>query len=213
MACSRCNQKNKGVVNSDTGQKGMNLQELYDSGQFVFAKYLGPSQVHNIGSPTGVIVQFNMGIYGRGKNGDIFLVHKDDANSKFGKFLTLEGGVAITAAKLLNIVTNGTAKVAAAPAVIATSANAEKEAIIELVQNTDTDVAKLTEALNELIVVANDNGTNDAPLKRSEALVIKEFVTRFGFTHQLQVMTKVRSGELKSYKNEDGKTMVYHVED
>lgn len=215
MACSSCGNKGKGNVNQDRRQIGENLQELYDTGNFVFAKYIGPSQTHNIGSPTGVIVEYGMGVYGRGKNGDIFLVHKKDTDKKFGKFQVIEGGAVNVAAKMYGVmltpvnVTPVVAAKTAAPVV----ESVEVESVLELAENTIEESAKLTEAVNEIVAIAQENGTNDSPLKRSEAMLIKDFVPQFGYTHQLQVMAKIRVGELKSYKNDDGKTMVYHVED
>ena len=216
MACSSCGGKgrNGGTVSERTSMNP-NLQEQYDSGNWVLAKYMGPSQTHNIGSPSGVIAQFGMGIYGRGRNGDIFLVHKDDTQAKFGKFTVVSGGAVTAAEKMLGLTTPGAKKVApvAAPIVAPT-------VVIEIEPEVNDDVivpVSVTqmeqEALEEIREVATDNGTNDTPLKRSEALPMKEFVPRFGYTHQLQVMAKVRSGELKTYKNEDGKSMIYHVED
>ncbi len=217
MSCSSCGKgkgRNGGTVNERTSMN-TNLQEQYDSGNFVLAKYVGPSQTHNIGSPSGVIAQFGMGIYGRGRNGDIFLVHKDDAAAKYGKFTVLSGGTIGVAEKMLGLKPKAIegAEVAVVTTPEAPVVVAAVEPIVELVENPVEEAALLTEALDELVAVANTNGTNDSPLKRSEALIMKEFVPRFGFTHQLQVMAKIKSGELKSYKNEEGKTMVYHVED
>ncbi len=224
MACSSCGNKGKGNVNQDRRQTGENLQALYDTGNFVFAKYIGPSQTHNIGSPTGVIVEYGMGVYGRGKNGDIFLVHKKDADKKFGKFQVIEGGAINVAAKMYGVNITPVNLTPTTPVVAAKTVApveeafvpkniVESEAFEEVVSGASTESDKLTEALDEIIAVASESGTNDSPLKRSEAMLIKDFVPQFGYTHQLQVMAKIRVGELKSYKNDDGKTMVYHVED
>jgi len=175
------------------------------------AKYVGPNQTHNIGSPSGVIVNYNMTIYGRGRNGDVFLVHKDDATHKEKKFMALAGGAITAAEKMLNLKPAGSSP--KVNRVVVPEEFQPKVIIEDVVLSEDPVNEDLEVALAELKEVAEVNGTNVVPLSKSEAMLMKDFVTAYGFTHQLQVMAKIRSGELFSYKNEDGKTLVYHRED
>ena len=50
-------------------------------------------------------------------------------------------------------------------------------------------------------------------MKRSEAMTPKDFAEAYGYTHYLQVVAKVKSGELLSYRDEHDKMFVYHMED
>lgn len=214
MACAKCGKKTN--VSSERTNGSSNLQELYDTGNFVLAKYLGPTQVHNIGSPSGVIAEFGMGIYGRGKHGDIFLVHKDDTRKSYNKFLALEGGSAVTASKILNINIAQASKKAKTEEQKVVEEIVDEADVVDDVRVYEEPVVTpdvVVEALNELRETADTIGTNDTPLTRANAMLLKEFVPKYGYTHQLQVMTKIKSGELLSYKNEDGKTMVYHREE
>lgn len=50
-------------------------------------------------------------------------------------------------------------------------------------------------------------------LSKADALPLKEFQETYGYTHHMQVLSKVKSGELKSFKDEDDKTFVYHYDE
>lgn len=207
MACARCGKKK--LVEQSSKIVGTNLQEFYNSGDFVLAKYAGPQQIHNIGSPSGVIAQYDMTIYGRGKFGDIFLVHKDDIKHKNSNFIELNGTAITAAEKLLSLQPKTNAKTQEKKAV----AEVEKTVlgvVKESLSEAETEVAN---AVKEVEEAARINTAEGEVLTRDTAIPASEFKEQYGFTHVLQVMAKVKSGELLSYKNEeDGKTYVYHVE-
>ena len=64
----------------------------------------------------------------------------------------------------------------------------------------------------------NDNVSADRAevegqlLSKANALPLTEFRDRYGFSHHMQVLGKIKSGELKSYKNGSGETLVYHFD-
>jgi len=204
MACAKCGSK-KGSVVEMTKQDSNDLQAKYNSGDWVLAKYNGPEQTHNIGSPSGVIAKFGMGIYGRGRNGGIFLVHKEDTLAKYGRFTAISGGAVAAAEKMLGLT----------PPVIHT-VSAKAVAAVEEVANVKTIApveTKTDDAVEEVMDIARVVVAEGRVLKRSEALLLSDFTEQYNFTHHLQVQAKIRTGELLSYRNEEGKMMVYHVED
>jgi hypothetical protein len=203
MACSRCGSKKNGVIEPTRQMlSGNTLQDLYNSGEFVVAKYNGPRQIHNVGSPTGIIAQYNMTHYGRGRNGDIFLAHKNDIGGPSKKFIMLEGGAKEAGEKLLGL--TSPVKTVLKPKAV------EKVIEPEVVESEETDI---NAAVAEVEDIARQTIAEGEILTREKAIQLNEFKERHGFTHVLQVMAKVRSGELLSYKNEeDGKTYIYHTE-
>lgn len=183
-----------------------NQQDKYNSGDWFIAQYRGPNQMHNIGSLSGVLRQFDMTIYGRGRNGDYFLVHRDDLNHKNSLFVAVPENQTKTVEKLLQLQPKSTT----------VSSEVLKQKVAELttpvVEKTDEEI-KTEEAIAEIQDVARLVVSEGKALKRSEAMTPKDFAEAYGYTHYLQVVAKVKSGELLSYRDEHDKMFVYHMED
>lgn len=208
MACRSCGQKRSNVVIMNAVEKAP--QELYDTGDFLVVKFNGPNSVHYIGSPTGVITKYNLQNYGRGKRGQFLLVHRDDIVAKPSLFVKLSDDVLTAAENLLGLQQPQTITVE--PTVVVP----EKEQ--EIVADVDTEAQAIVSeiaatAIKEAEEIARANGAEGRIIKRSEAIPLKEFAEEFGFTHHLQVLAKVKSGELLSFKNESDAILVYHIED
>lgn len=188
-----------------------NQQEKYDSGDWFIAQYRGPGQMHNIGSLSGVLKQFNMTVYGRGRNGDYFLVHKDDLNHKNSLFLAVPENQTKTVEKILQLQPKSSTK---AEKTVSLNILQEKldELITPVVQQTEREI-EVEKAVEEIQDVARLVVSEGKALKRSEAMTPKDFAEAYGYTHYLQVVAKVKSGELLSYRDEHDKMFVYHMED
>jgi len=70
--------------------------------------------------------------------------------------------------------------------------------------------ARTTEVTNPKDEI-NDSGGR--VLSKAEALPLKEFQDTYGYSHHMQVLSKVKSGELKSFKDADDKTFIYHYDE
>ncbi len=70
--------------------------------------------------------------------------------------------------------------------------------------------ARTTEVTNPKDEI-NDSGGR--VLSKAEALPLKEFQDTYGYRHHMQVLSKVKSGELKSFKDADDKTFIYHYDE
>ena len=75
---------------------------------------------------------------------------------------------------------------------------------------TEDVTVKTTEVTNPKDDI-NDAGGR--VLSKAEALPLKEFQDTYGYSHHMQVLSKVKSGELKSFKDEDDKTFIYHYDE
>ena len=187
-----------------------NQQDKYNPGDWFIAQSKGPNQMHNIGSLSGVLRQFDMTIYGRGRNGDYFLVHKDDLNHKNSLFVAVPEGQVKTVEKILQL----------QPKTIVTaeqthSLDVLQEKVAELTTSaakTEEEI-KVEEAVTEIQDIARLVVSEGKALKRSEAMTPKDFAETYGYTHYLQVVAKTKSGELLSYRDEHDKLFVYHMED
>ncbi|TXI88542.1 MAG: hypothetical protein E6Q36_05300 [Chryseobacterium sp.] len=212
MACRSCggNKKAGATIMSSTALT--NQQDKYESGDWFIAQYKGPGQMHNIGSLSGVLKNYNMTIYGRGRNGDYFLVHKDDLNHKNSLFVAVPEGQTKAVEKLLQLQPKSTAR-----AEKTHSLEVLQEKVAELttpvVEEKTEDEIKAEEAITEIQDIARLVVSEGKALKRSEAMTPKEFADAYGYTHYLQVVAKVKSGELLSYRDEHDKMFVYHMED
>lgn len=201
MACARCGKKTPTVA---TVLPESGMQKLYDSGEYRVVRYNGPNYVKFIGSPTGVIVKDGLTSYGRGKNGSIILVHKDDINKQPSLFTVLKDEELTKGEKVLGLshVIESTVKVipntAPSTAGIATRHDLNDETV--------------DEAVAEVEEIARKNVAEGRVLSKDEAMSPSEFAKEFGYSHHLQVVAKVKSGELLQYENEDGQKLVYHVE-
>ena len=202
MACRSCG-KNKTANKSTTIIETQSLQSLYDSGNYDVVQYQGRTYTHNIGSPTGVIAQDGLSIYGRGQSGAYLLVHKQDIEKAPNIFVRLSGEALAKAQKSLNLTNPTVAKVSATKSIKEVK---EIEAIVSKQSEIDADI-------KEVEAIAREKVAEGKVIKRSEALSLKDYAEEFGYTHHLQVLAKVKSGELLSYEDENGKPMVYHVED
>jgi hypothetical protein len=213
MACSSCGKKAKVSVDATQVQT---KQTLFDTGVFlpvVYTNYGTSTRV--VGSPTGVITEFGLTSYGQAKPGDVLLVHKKDVEKTPQIFVLLQksSNKYKDALKKFGIVENVVA-LEIGKAVVAgiTQAFVVEEPVVEVITE-----AMLDEVVEPVVVMpsaavtpSSDNATMKL-LKRSEALAMPDFMEQYGYTHHLAVHAKIRSGELKSYKN-DKVTYVYHYE-
>ena len=211
MACRSCGGNKKTGVVQMSSTALTNQQDKYNSGDWFIAQYKGPNQMHNIGSLSGVLRQFDMTIYGRGRNGDYFLVHKDDLNHKNSLFVAVPEGQVKTVEKILQL----------QPKTIVTAEQTHSLDILQKkVAELTTSAAakteeeiKVAEAVAEIQDIARLVVSEGKALKRSEAMTPKDFAETYGYTHYLQVVAKTKSGELLSYRDEHDKLFVYHMED
>ena len=68
------------------------------------------------------------------------------------------------------------------------------------------------EAVKEVQEIARKNVAEGRLLSKDEAMSPSEFAKEFGYSHHLQVVAKVKSGELLQYEDDKGQKLVYHVE-
>lgn len=217
MACGSCGRKseaNRVSIATASSAAPSRYQELYDSGDFEVVRYVGPGYTHTIAPVTRAIVKHGMTTYGYGKSGVYFLAHVDDIKAAPNRFVKVEGSELKTALENLGLE-------AKRQKVNHVETNAEiVNTLLGMMRAVDevTEEAKSAEDINEnpsqsdkLDEPVKDEGK--LPLLRAtEALPIAEFTQLYGFTHHLQVLAKVRSDELKSYKDEEGKLYVYHLD-
>lgn len=227
MACKSCGTPHNPIVDMNKREKLTmeKIQEFYNSGKYKLVRYNGQNYTSNIGSPTGIIAQDSLHNYGRGKNGDFFLVHTADIAAAPTVFTILaEGSEAqrVAASKLgitLNEVKSVAKKVTQVEVKEETTTvttqvelagdeefanefeeEPEEEEVVEEVQTTPQPV--------------NDDSAGFKALTREQAIPMADFRDAYGFTHHMQVQAKIKSGELKSYRDEDeGITYVYHYEE
>lgn len=221
MACARCGKKVPKVTMQKTT---VEKQELFDSGRYRVVRYNGANYTHFIGSPTGVIVADNLTSYGRAKDGNYLLVHVDDIKKTPNTFVVVSGDELEKAMAELELkpVVESTATVVANTPVTQSAKVVSDETTAVQPKSTEVDdeiekaiekTEEVDEAIKEVEEIARVNLAEGKVLTRSEALSPKDFAEQYGYTHHLQVMAKVRSGELLSYEDETGKKFVYHVED
>lgn len=205
MACSSCSQ-NKGNRNT-LPLKAVNFQELFDSGEYNFVTLSVPgTHTRIVGSPTGIIRKDGLTNYGRAKHGSILLVHNDDIvkNKSFQK-ISLSSPLYQKALDKYRVT-----GVAQQPKEETVPFAERKEKILEKFNKTGEDVVETpVEPVTKTEIL--DNEVFNA-LRRSDALTLLEFRDTYGFTHHMAVLAKVRTGELKSFKEGDT-TYIYHVED
>lgn len=62
-------------------------------------------------------------------------------------------------------------------------------------------------------VVDKESNVKDTVLLTKEsALPLTEFTEQYGYGHHFSVLSAEKKGELKSYKDEEGKTFIYHID-
>lgn len=212
--CKSCGSNVAPLRSFDT-MEGMTMQKLYDSGNYKLVRYTGRNFTTTIGSPTGVIVKDGLKNYGRGKTGDILLVHNDDIKKAPTIFAVLQKGT--------EGYEEGIRKYELTEPAPKVKATAKSEAV-----KPEMDSYKQHEVVTEKTVIEHNEvapeqeftkidpeemkDTGGRLLSKDEALPLKEFQEKYGFSHHIQVMTKVKSGELKSFKDEDDKTFIYHFD-
>lgn len=207
MACRSCGSKNN--VEPRSFSDGSNaMQDLFNSGNYIPVKFVGHNYTATIGSPTGVIVADGLKNYGRAANGDYILVHKTDVQAAPQKFVLLEKGSEGYNATLLKY---GLTEVEArsVKAVKVEKPKVEEVKIVESVKPEVKDV-------KEVVKPATKEELEDVGgelLSREQAIPMADFRDKYGYSHHMQVQAKIKSGELKSYRDEEeGITYVYHYD-
>lgn len=195
MACSSC--KNRRRANNTTQFQEKETNSLYETGEFQFVRYNGPSYTHNIGSRTGIIRNFGMTDYGRGKKGVVILVHNSDIRASKETFEVLREEELSKVLEELNLVRKTVAK---------ENVTSEKK---EITKESDVKEETKTEATAEKEEKREEKRDG---LTKAQAVKLTEYAEQNGYTHYLQVVAKVKAGELFSYKDEDGSTMIYERE-
>lgn len=209
MACKSCGAKQTAQPRSF--EEGNTMQDLFDSGKYKLVRYEGRDFTTTIGSPTGAIVKDGLKNYGRAKSGDFLLVHIDDIQKTPQTFIILEKG-----SEAYQLALRKFGLTEAVPVQSVRSVQKEKvvekskiEAVVEEEEKEQKTVEK--KQTEELLSDTSDAGGK--LLSKSEALPLTDFRDAYGFSHHMQVMAKVRSGELKSYKTENDENMIYHYDE
>lgn len=237
--CSSCGSNAAPLRSLDnTSESEVTVQDLFDSGKYKLVRYVGREFTTTIGSPTGVIVNDGLRSYGRGKSGDILLVHVDDIQAAPTVFTVLAKDTVGYAEgmskydlqeKSMSKITSVAAQAAIDKAVesVQEAANIETQTegtpqaeeapkvaaspiVVETVE-ADVSGAKVAETV-DTEEVATAEGNSTVLLSKENALPLKDFQREYGFTHHMQVLAKVRSGELKSFKDADDNTLIYHFD-
>lgn len=202
--CKSCG-SNVAPLRSFDVMEGITMQKLYDSGNYKLVRYNGRTFTTTIGSPTGVIAKDGLKNYGRAQAGDILLVHTDDIKKTPQVFTLLQKGT-----EPYNVGLKKYELTDSAPKAVSkkTATVAEVKATVEPTVEVVTIEEKKIEKINEEEL----KDTGGRLLSKDEALPLKEFQEKYGFTHHMQVLAKVKSGELKSYKDNEDKTFIYHYD-
>lgn len=248
--CSSCGSNAAPLRSLDnTSESEVTVQNLFDSGKYKLVRFVGRNFTTTIGSPTGVIVNDGLRSYGRGKGGDVLLVHVDDIQAAPTVFTVLAKGTEgyaegmtkyglqenetmskITSVASQAAINKAVESVEAAEVQEVNEPNVTAETVDEeqpqepkvteeaptVVETVTADVsgAKVAETVEteDVADVKGNTEISSATLSKADALPLKEFQQQYGFTHHMQVLAKVRSGELKSFKDADDNTMIYHFD-
>ena len=216
MACRSCGSKNN--VEPRSFNDGSNtMQDLFNSGNYIPVKFVGHNYTATIGSPTGVIVADGLKSYGRAANGDYILVHKTDVQAAPQKFVLLEKNSEGYNATLLKY---GIVEqvVRAVKPLKSEKPKLEEVKVVDSVfipSNVPNDEAEVLD-VKEVEKPATKEELEDAGgevLSREQAIPMADFRDKYGYSHHMQVQAKIKSGELKSYRDEEeGITYVYHYD-
>lgn len=211
MACRSCGSKNN--VEPRSFSDGSNaMQDLFNSGNYIPVKFVGHNYTATIGSPTGVIVADGLKSYGRAANGDYILVHKTDVQAAPQKFVLLEKGSEGYNATLLKY---GLTEVEARSVKVAKVEKVKIEEV-KVVESVKPEEQAIVIDVKEVEKPATKEELEDAGgevLSREQAIPMVDFRDKYGYSHHMQVQAKIKSGELKSYRDEDeGITYVYHYD-
>jgi len=211
MACRSCGSKNN--VEPRSFNDGSNtMQDLFNSGNYIPVKFVGHNYTATIGSPTGVIVADGLKSYGRAANGDYILVHKTDVQAAPQKFVLLEKGSEGYNATLLKY---GLTEVETRTIKTVKVEKLKVEEVKEVESVKPEEQAEVSDA-KEVKQSVNKEDLEDAGgevLSREQAIPMADFRDKYGYSHHMQVQAKIKSGELKSYRDEEeGITYVYHYD-
>lgn len=215
MACAVCN-KNKTPPFTDG-----DYQIMWNTNNFSVVQYNGQNYPRLLGSPTGIITQYGIRDYGRHKNGDYVIIHKDDIEAKPELFIVVQDEDIIAQVLLDYMIEPGYE-----PIQVNLSFNTvskEPEKIADVLELGDVELSSpelFDDEENDNEVEKNNSSEqkeedNGLPrLTRSEAMQLNEFTETYGYNHRLTVMAEVNRNEptLKAFKK-GKKTYIYHDED
>lgn len=183
-------------------REGRTMQDLYNTGNYTIVRYNGHVHTATVGSPTGIIAKDGLRNYGRAKAGDYLLVHVADISHSPTLFTLIDKNTEMYKMALAKFGIEETIKNEKSEPTKkekVSKAQSSEEAVTEPVEQKE-QVEPTPVDTNEGLVLTKEN-----------ALPLKAFQEKYGFTHHLQVLAKVKSGELYSYKDDDT-TYIYHVE-
>lgn len=225
----------RSLDNLDASQE-ITMQSLFDSGDYKLVRYSGRSFTATVGSPTGVIVKDGLRSYGRGKDGDFLLVHVKDIESAPTLFSVLKKDSVQYQEALVKyglqekkVMAKEITSVASKAAIqrAEDAIQTDEPALVD--SKVDVNPANEEPKVSNIVPVAPEDVTvkttevtnpkdeiNDAGgrvLSKAEALPLKDFQETYGYSHHMQVLSKVKSGELKSFKDDNDKTFIYHYDE
>lgn len=215
--CKSCG-SNVAPLRSFDVMEGITMQKLYNTGNYKLVRYTGRNFTTTIGSPTGVIVKDGLKNYGRGKTGDILLVHVEDIKKSPAMFTVLKKDTdgyeeGLRKYDITEVEPKSTKEKAVAKAeAIKPETPVKKEVTVEEPEPVEVTKEVVPEQDFKKIDPEEFKDTGGRLLSKDEALPLKEFQDKYGFNHHIQVFAKIRSGELKSFKDEDDKTFIYHFD-
>lgn len=216
MACKSCGTPHNPVVDMNKRERMTmeKIQELFNSGKYKLVRFNGHTYTATIGSPTGIIAKDGLYNYGRGKNGDIFLVHVDDISKEPTTFTILSSGSdaynqGLTKFELSANKVEKKSKPVEVKVEVPVQEEPEEEEILSDVEEEEEPIQPQREKEESTSLIHETKR-----LSRAEAIPMADFRDAYGFTHHMQVQAKIKSGEILSYRNEDENlTYVYHYEE
>lgn len=219
MACLSCKKKKEAAAKAmlqnsvNLVSEGSNepLLQLYNSGDFEFVRYMGPSYNHIVAPVTRAVIAYGLKDYGMARKGNILLVHKDDIKAKPHIFVKLKEGSPVHKTQLARIgYTGKTSKPESVKTVKTIEKTYDEPTVVEKTKNESIENSEKTNEVTSTI----DDVDNSLPIiNKSNAITLDEYAEQYGYTHRLQVLALVKSGKLKSFKNDEDKTLVYTVDD
>lgn len=201
------------------------MQTFFDSGKYKLVRYSGHRYTATIGSPTGVIAKDGIYNYGRGSDGDYLLVHVDDISkaptvftilakdSQAYKEAATKFNLNLTAPEVIQKTVAAKAKVAE-PVLNVAEVEEEDTEEAPVVDERFVDEPEVEESVSEQRFSLPKEVNQDEAIKfltKDNAMKLADFRDEYGFGHHMQVLAKVRSGELFSYKDDDD-TYIYHIQ-
>jgi len=204
FGCATC----KGPVQGNTTSSAPTAildksSELLFSGNYQLVTYTGGGYPHPVGSPTGVIVADGLSVYGISQKGKYLLVHINDIAARPDLFTVIDvtDSIYVDAAKALNVDLDYQPIVPVAQ-IIPTFTHVDDGSLIILEPEDETEEFIHTDKVEV-------NGIVGDIIKKEDAMLLTDFRDKFGYTHHLQVMAEIKSGQLKSEKR-NKKLYVWH---